>query len=375
MPAVTALSDTLSLSGKRILLRASLNVPVENGRVANAFRMHESLKTIELLASRGARVVVCAHIGRAHTDSLRPVFEAMKRETTLTLHFSDEVVGERASAASARLKDGEVLLLENVRREAGEERNDPVFAARLAALADIYVNDAFADSHRMHASIVGVPALLPHFAGPNFMQELAALEGALSPQSPSLAIIGGAKFVTKEPLLAALVSRYDRVFVGGALANDFLKARGLEVGKSLVSGNAVAAALLQNSKLILPGVVTVDGPNGRREAPVTDIAPEESVFDVAPASFEALAPFIYKARFILWNGPMGNFERGFSAGTEALVKLVAHASGQAVVGGGDTIAAIERLKFRPHFTHVSAAGGAMLEFIANGTLPGIEALR
>lgn len=364
-----------SYAGVRLLLRSSLNVPVSRGVVTNAFRMKESLQTIETLASRGARVVVCAHIGQEPTNSLRPVYEALKAITNVPLFFVDDVTGARAREAVSKLKDGEVLLLENVRREAGEVANDFVFAEALARLGDLYVNDAFSDSHRAHASIVGVPTLLPHFAGPNFIKELKGIAPARTPQSPSLAIVGGAKFLTKEPLIARLLETYDHVFIGGALANDFFKAKGFEVGKSLVSGTTHVSAYLDSKKLILPTSVVVQSPNGREEKLPNELTPLDSVLDIGSQSIGALAPYIREAKSILWNGPLGNFENGFKEGTEAVVRQVAESSAHSVLGGGDTIAAIENLKLNDRFSHVSSAGGAMLDFITHGTIPGIEALK
>lgn len=370
-----SLVDVKTLRGKRVLLRASLNVPVERGVITNTYRLEESLKTIELLARAGARVVVCGHLGREKTDSLRVVWEELKRRTSTPVSFSPEVVGERTERAALELNDGEVLLLENVRREPGETTNDLLFAKKLARLAEFYVNDAFSDSHRTHASIVGVAHLLPHAAGPNFMHELSMIERARTPASPSLAVVGGAKFLTKEPLIETLLARYDHVLVGGALAHDFFVAKGLPVGRSLVSGAFPKPSLLKNSKLMLPVDVVVERTNERVTKAVEEVDDLDTILDVGPETLERVRLLTEKARFILWNGPLGNFERGFSQGTEALAALVAASPAQSVVGGGDTIAAIERLRLAEKFTHVSTAGGAMLQFIADGTLPGIEALR
>lgn len=358
-----------------MLLRASLNVPIERGVITNAYRLEESLKTIELFARAGARVVVCGHLGREKTDSLRVVWEELRRRTSIPVAFSPEVVGERAERAAFELGEGEVLLIENLRREPGETTNDLLFAKKLARLGEFYVNDAFSDSHRTHASIVGVAHLLPHAAGPNFIRERAALEGARTPASPSLAIVGGAKFLTKEPLIETLLARYDYVLVGGALAHDFFVAKGLPVGRSLVSGAFPKPELLKNSKLLLPVDVVVERDSERVTKAVEDVDDLDTILDVGTATLEHIRPLTEKAHFILWNGPLGNFERGFTRGTEALAELIAKSSARSVVGGGDTIAAIERLKLGSKFTHVSTAGGAMLQFIAEGTLPGIEALR
>ncbi len=368
--------DPTTLRGKRVLLRASLNVPLEGGWVTNHFRLDESLKTIELLAKSGARVIVCGHIGREKTASLRPVWEALKTKTSLSVAFSDDVIGPAARSASEKLADGDVLLLENLRRNEGEATNDLLFAKKLAQLAEVYVNDAFSDSHRTHASIVGVPNLLPHAAGPNFARELSNIEPARTPASPSLAVVGGAKFMTKEPLIETLLNRYDQVVVGGALAHDFFVAQGLSVGRSLVSGALPSSAFLTNSKIILPhDVVVHDALKERVVRSVDDVRESDTILDVGPHTVEALRPLVAKARFVLWNGPLGNFEQGFTEGTEALAALIAESNATSVVGGGDTVASIERLGINKKFTHVSTAGGAMLQFIAEGTLPGIEALR
>ncbi len=367
--------DVTKLRGVPVLLRSSLNVPTEGGVVTNTYRLQESVKTIELLAKAGARVVVMGHLGRSPTESLQPVFAALSSMTALPLSFASDVGGPDSVEKAAALKDGEVLLIENVRREAREEANDPELARRLAALAEVYVNDAFPDSHRAHASIVGVPALLPHYAGPNFIKEHEGIAPAFTPTSPSLAIIGGAKFETKEPVLKFLLEKYDRVFVGGALANDFLAARGHEVGVSLVSREYDLSRYLTHPKLMLPTDVVVDGPRGVTRRAASAVEKDERVLDVGPESLAALAPLVAAAKCIVWNGPMGNFENGFKEGTLSVARMIADSAAHSVIGGGDTLAAIEESALHGNFSHVSTAGGAMLQFIADGTLPGIEALR
>ena len=363
-----------NLNGVGVVLRAELNVPIESGKVSNTFRIDEAVPTIARLAERGARTVVVAHIGREKTDSLRVVFDAVKARLRTPLFFADAVVGERAVKAAAALKNGETLLLENVRREAGETENNPAFAEKLAAYGSFYINDAFPASHRAHASIVGIPKFIPGFVGPAFMKEFHGIAPALDPEKPNIAIVGGAKFDTKEPLVRTLLEKYDHVFIGGALAHDFFLARGLEIGKSLASRTANLTGLSDNLKILTPVDVVVSNPSGTEVKEVEDIAPEDMILDAGPKSLELLESFVAKAKFILWNGPLGNFEKGFSEGTEHLAKSIAASSGHSVVGGGDTVAAIEKLKLNSRFTHVSTAGGAMLDFIANGTLPGIEAL-
>lgn len=362
------------IRGRRIVLRSALNVPLEGGRVADVFRLVESLRTIEHLASRGARVAVLAHIGRANTDSLRVVWEEMKKHTALPIRFEGDVAGSAAKRAVNALKDGEVLLLENVRRERGETTNDSELAKVFASYGEVFINDAFADSHRAHASIVGIPKHIPGYAGSNFMKEYEGILPARTPPSPSLAVIGGAKFLTKEPLLRRLLDTYDRLAIGGALANDFLAAKGYEVGKSLTSRSPHAAELLKNSKLIIPEDVVVSGPGGDDVKKANDVGPSDRIVDIGPATLATLAPYITKARLILWNGPLGNFENGYADATGALARLITGSRAHSVIGGGDTITAIGNLGITDRFSFVSTAGGAMLEFVARGTLPGIEAL-
>ena len=285
-------------------------------------------------------------------------------------------------------------MLENLRRSKGEERNDPVFARELAALADIFVQDSLDTCHRVHASIVGVSKLLPSYAGLLFEEEIEELSHALTPKHPAVAIIGGAKFNTKEEVLTTLLTVYDHVFVGGALANDFLKAAGQEVGKSLVShGNENALQkLLASPKLVLPvdsltartvGAGYTQGEVRRhtfrvnsasRISPMGQVLPNEIILDHGPGTIALLADLTQKAKTILWNGPLGKYEGGFTAATSALVRAISVAKARSVVGGGDTIAAIEELGLLSKFSFVSTAGGAMLDFLARGTLPGIEAL-
>lgn len=361
--------------GRKILLRSSLNVPISSGEVANPYRIEKALPTIQKLSREGARVVVIAHIGREKTDSLKPVYEEMKRRSGVPIRFVDDVVGERARTAMSQMENGDVLMLENLRRHSGETENSETFAETLASFAGLYINDAFAASHRSHASIVGVPKFLPSYAGPGFMEEFEGISPALSPQSPSIAVVGGAKFVTKEPLIRTLLKKYDRVFIGGALAHDFFLAKGFEIGKSLVSKTAQVEDLLQNSKIILPEEVVVQGIDGSETKKIEDVLLSDAIFDIGSKSVYDLKKYFEKAKFILWNGPLGNFEEGFSEGTELLAKEIADANTHTVVGGGDTIASISKLNLDDQFSHVSTAGGAMLHFIAEGTMPGIEALK
>ncbi len=363
-----------SLRGKRVIVRASLNVPLVDGVVRDDFRVAEACETIKFLQKEGARVVVLGHIGREPHESLAPVHTSMEKCTPH--QFVASLTNETAIMAAAKLSDGDVLLLENVRSDVREVTNDEGFAQELAALGDIYVNDAFADSHRAHASVVGIPKYLPSYAGFVFAREYTELARAFSPEHPALFVLGGAKVETKLPLVERFAREYDHVFIGGAIANDFLKGRGVEIGLSVVSDVDLATSpLLSHERIILPQDVVLDGPKGKRTADVAAVARNEKIFDVGPASVAALAPYIAAAKTIVWNGPLGNYEGGYADGTNALARLIAEAPATSIIGGGDTIAAIESLGLEKEFTFVSTAGGAMLQFLETETLPGIEALK
>ena len=367
-----------------ILVRASLNVPIENGKVVNDYRLRRALLTIKFLAEHGARVVLISHLGEKGTETLAPVAEALG---TLIpdVSFFGETVGAGAREAVHNLSPGNILVLENLRRNQGEVKNERTFASELASLADVFVEDSFDTCHRMHASIVGVPTLLPSYAGLVVEEEVIELTRALTPAKSSLAVIGGAKFSTKEAVLEKLLETYAHVFVGGALANDFLKASGVEVGKSLVSGADPGAInnLLANPKLVIPidSIVIPAGvlgnPYPRKYAGIAsngDVKSDEVILDHGPGTTALLAGHTKKTKTILWNGPLGNYENGFVDATNGLARAIAGSGAHSLVGGGDTIAAIEGLGLLPRFSFVSTGGGAMLDFLAQGTLPGIEVL-
>ena len=345
-----------------ILVRAPLNVPIKNGWIVNDYRLRRALLTIRYLCERGARIALVSHIGEKGTETLAPVAEALRRLSAgRQVTFCPETVGVRARAAVRALSPGDILVLENLRRHKGEQGNDPAFARELAALADIFIQDSFDTCHRMHASIVGVPKLLPSFAGLLLEEEMSELSQALKPKRPALAVIGGAKFKTKEAVLTTLLEKYDHVFVGGALAHDFLRASGQNIGKSLASSAdiSVIKKLLVNPKLVLP---------------MDSVAVNDVIVDHGPRTVELLLTLIGKARTILWNGPLGKYEEGYVEATAAFARAVADSGARSVVGGGDTIASIEGLGFLSRFSFVSTGGGAMLQFLAHGTLPGIDAL-
>jgi len=370
------LSDLPDVRGKRVLVRSELNVPIEDGVVTDTYRIEKATPTITELASRGAKVLVIAHIGRDPSATLAPVAEALKKHVS-SVQFVPDLTGDAAKQVIEALPEGGVLLLENVRSNEGEKKNDPEFGKALAALADIYVDDAFGATHREHASIVAVPQHLPAYAGLLLARELAEMEKGLQPETPSLFILGGAKFATKEPLLEAALSRYDHIFVGGALANDFLKAEGFVVGKSLVSeeGLEKVQELLATGKILLPADVVVEGPDGVHTKAADAVGPEDKIVDVGPESVTELGTRIAHAKTIVWNGPLGLFEDGYTNSTKSVAQLIADVQGHSLIGGGDTVAAIRELGLEDKFNFLSTGGGAMLDYLVDGVLPGVEALK
>ncbi|MEJ0053787.1 MAG: phosphoglycerate kinase [bacterium] len=373
--------DIPVLENVPVFVRSSLNVPLVDGKVANAYRIKHALPTIEFLRKENARIVIGSHIGEAGTETLEPVYLALKQMLP-GVSFCPVSTGPRAREAVRALLPGEVLVLENLRRNRGEVMNDMAFAEALAELTDVFVEDAFDTCHREHASIVSLPTLLPSYAGLQLIEEIAELSKALKPKAPSLAVIGGAKFGTKEPVIRKLLSLYTHVFVGGALANDFLAAKGYPVGKSLVSGGDAAATkeLLVDKKLVLPldSLVCKSGgaktPGQARIAGLDDVQEDETILDHGPKTNEMLARLAAGAKTILWNGPLGQYEAGFTEATDALAVAIADSGAESYIGGGDTEAAIDSLGLNRRFTFISTGGGAMLSYLAKGTLPGIEAL-
>lgn len=370
---IATVRDAGDLRGKYVFLRASLNVPVKDGKVQNEFRITQGLATLEYLQSAGARTIVCSHLGKDGEASLAPVYETLQKY--MSLSFSSEVTGPTTTAMRNALQDGEVLLLENVRKDAREVANDSGFAQELASLADIFVNDDFAASHRSHASLHAICSYLPSYVGLNFSHEYEELSKALTPHSPSLFILGGAKFETKMPLVEKFLMLYDHVFIAGALANDFFKAQGCEVGVSLVSAMSLEGSpLLSHPKILLPVDVTVTKGDDKRVCAIDDVQDDESILDAGPKTIEMLSEYIAAAKTILWNGPLGNYEGGYQEQTIACAKLIAQADAYTVVGGGDTVASIEALGLNERFGFLSTAGGAMLTYLELGSLPALDAL-
>ena len=363
------------LKGVTVIVRTDFNVPLNaKGKVADMFRICASLPTIQYLQKKGAKVVLISHIGREPEESLKPVYTALKKY--LPIKFVPEVVGEKVESMISEMKNGDIFMLENLRSNPGEKAGDKMFAKTLAEYGDIYVNEAFPVSHRADASIVALPKLMSSYAGIQFEREVRELSKALKPKHPFLFIQGGAKAETKIPLLKKYLKEADNVFIGGELANDFFKEEGDEIGKSKTDEVIPSLkGMLKNKKLILPNTVVVMSEGKKKTISINEVTKKESIFDIGVPSIDELAVFIKKAKLILWNGPMGYYEGGYTKGTEEVLKLMASAKAETIIGGGDTAVLVDRKKMSDKFTFVSTGGGATLEFLAQGTLPGIKALK
>ncbi|HJR57517.1 MAG TPA: phosphoglycerate kinase [Rhizomicrobium sp.] len=389
--------DGLDVKGKRVLVRADLNVPMADGKVTDATRIARQAPTIRELAGKGARVVVLSHFDRPKgkvvpSMSLAPVAEPLAAHVGRPVAFAADTVGEAAQKAVAALKDGEVLLLENTRFHAGEEKNDQDFSQQIAALGDLFVNDAFSSAHRAHASTEGVARLLPSVAGRSMQAELEHLAKALAnPARPLLAVVGGAKVSSKIDLLQNLVGKVETLVIGGAMANTFLAAEGISVGKSLyepdlleTARNVIHMANESGAAILLPVDVVVakefKAGAAHRTVPVAEIGPEDLALDVGPETIKAFANRLAVTKTLVWNGPFGAFEtQPFDAGTVAAARAVAAATRAghllSVAGGGDTVAALAHSGVENDFSYVSTAGGAFLEWLEGKELPGVEALK
>ncbi|MGC9271714.1 phosphoglycerate kinase [Acidiphilium sp.] len=387
--------DGVDVAGKRVLMRADLNVPLREGRITDLTRLERLSPTIVELSGKGAKVIVLSHFDRpkgkrVESMSLRPVATALGEVLGRKVGFADDCVGPDAGAAVAAMADGDVLVLENTRFHAGEEENDPAFAAEVAALGDLFVNDAFSAAHRAHATTEGVALLLPSYAGRLMQAELDALNAALgTPKRPVGAIVGGSKVSTKLDLLTNLITKVDLLVIGGAMANTFLAAQGAELGKSLqetalhqTARDIMAAAAGHGCTILLPVDFVVSetfAPNpptqvvSARQVPANAMA-----LDVGPATTDAIIAAVQGLKTLIWNGPLGAFETPpFEAATMRLAAAVATATDGGMIsvgGGGDTVAALKQAGIIERMTYVSSAGGAFLEWMEGKTLPGVAAL-
>lgn len=382
----------IDVKGKRVLVRVDFNVPMEDGKITDETRIVASLPTLEYLKEQGARVILMSHLGRPKgrpDPALRldPVAARLGELLGIPVRKVDDCIGDEVEEAARALGPGEFLLLENLRFHPEEEANDPEFARTLARLGDVYVNDAFGAAHRAHASTEGVAHYLPAVAGLLLARELEVLGKALeSPDRPFVAILGGAKVGDKIGVIENLVSKVDVLVIGGGMAYTFLKAKGLEIGKSLLDESRIdyAKELLARAekgeiRLVLPeDVVVADSfaPDANsRVVPVDAIPADWEGMDIGPRTREAIAQVVKNAKTILWNGPMGVFEfAAFSHGTRAVAQAVADSGAFSIVGGGDSAAAVQQAGLADKISHVSTGGGASLEFLEGKELPGVAAL-
>jgi phosphoglycerate kinase len=391
------LDELGDLRGKRVLVRADLNVPLDDGRITDDGRIRASLPTVRALCDQGARVIVCSHLGRPKGApdpkySLAPVAERLGELLDTQVFFATDVVGDSAQATVAGLGDGQVALLENLRFEAGETSKDDAertrFAEQLADLADAYVGDGFGAVHRKHASVYDVPQRLPHAVGSLIRAELDVLERLTSnPQRPYVVVLGGAKVSDKLAVIERLLGLADRLLIGGGMAYTFLKAQGHEIGKSLLEADQIdivrgylEEATKRDVEIVLPvDVVAADAfsPDANaRVVPVDAFPADLQGLDIGPQTRELFAAKLADAKTVFWNGPMGVFEMApFAEGTRALAEALTKVNGLTVVGGGDSAAAVRQLGFRDdQFGHISTGGGASLEYLEGKPLPGLEAL-
>lgn len=384
----------VDVRSKRVLVRVDYNVPLDaNGNVSDDKRITASLPTINYLLEQGARIILCSHLGRPKGEvkkefSLAPVAKRLKELLPgVNIYFASDCIGEEAERKAAALKDGEILLLENLRFHKEEEKNDPEFAKKLASLAEIYVSDAFGTVHRAHASTAGVAAYLPAVAGFLIGKELSIMGGALeNPERPFVAILGGAKVADKIGVITNLLNKCDTLLIGGGMAYTFFKAMGYEIGDSLLDAESIdlAKQLMETAKekgvkLLLP-VDTVVAKAFAADAEHMTVASNAipagwQGLDIGEKTRELFAAEIKNAKTVIWNGPMGVFEfPAFAKGTEAVAKACAECGGTTIIGGGDSASAVKKLGYADKMTHISTGGGASLEFLEGKVLPGVAAL-
>jgi len=367
--------DIKNLKGKRVVLRLDFNVPIKNGKIVETMRIDRAMPTVAYLVKKKARVIILSHIGKDASSSLKPVVQYLNKK--IKVGFVPDFRTEQAHKVVDGLPEGGVVVFENLRLDDRETENDPEFAKYLASFGDIFVNDAFAVSHRSHASVVGITKYLPSYIGLLVADEIKNLSLALKPRHPFLFIIGGAKFETKMPLLKKFMKIADQIFVGGILANDFFNDIGLEVGKSFVDKyDFKLTPLLKKGKIILPSDVVVKIGDSKKIAVkrIDELSQDDSIMDVGPETIKNFASEIKNTKLIVWNGPLGYYEGGFDKGTIALLKLITESKAVSIIGGGDTAVMVEKLGIADKLSFVSTGGGAALDYLANGKLPGIDAV-
>ena len=379
----------IDVNGKKVLVRVDFNVPLKDGEVSDDTRIRGALPTIQYLLDNGAAVILCSHLGRPKGEvnmkySLKPVADYLKNMVSCPVYFADDCIGESAQKAAAELKPGEILVLENTRFYKGEEKNDPVVAKGLADLADLYVNDAFGSAHRAHSSTEGVTHFKPGVAGFLLEKEIMYLSSAVEdPKRPFVAILGGAKISDKIGVIKNLLNKADKVLIGGGMANTFFAAQGYEMADSLVQAEAIDTAkeilAAGSDKLVLPvDMVIADAFDNGAEKKTIDTGNVPAgwrVLDIGPKTVELYSKLVADAATVVWNGPMGVFEMPeFAKGTFAVAQAVADSNAISIIGGGDSVAAIQESGLADKVTHISTGGGASLEMLEGIVLPGVAAL-
>lgn len=371
MNSYKIITEEKDLRGKRVLLRVDLNVPVSKGKISNDFRIKKTIPTINFLRNAGAKIIILSHFGRDPKESLEPISEQLNSE--IPLKFVPDIFNLDARNVVDSMQDGEVVLFENLRRYEQEESNDPEFVAHLASFGDVYVNEAFSVAHRDHASITGLAKVLPSYAGIRLDEEVSKLSKSFDPPRPFLLIVGGAKFETKLPLIKKFTTIADKVFIAGALANDVYRFYGLETGKSLVSDTPLSeiAVLLDTERISVPEDVVLFSKENKLS---NELSSEDIISDAGSATVITLSALVKEAKFIVWNGPLGLYEDGFTEGTDTLMKMIVNSDAESIVGGGDTGLAASKFENFDEKVFVSTGGGAMLDFLSEGSLVGIDAL-
>lgn len=382
---IKSIRKVKNLVGKRVLLRADFNVPIENGQIKDEYKLIQGLPTIRLLLRHNCRIIIITHLGKPGGEknknfSVKPIAARLSRIFHKDIKFIDELIGLKAGTAAGNMENGEIIMLENLRFEPGEEENSKKFARELAKYADIYINDAFGVSHRKHASLSAIKNYLPSYAGLLLEKEVLNLEKAKRPAKPLVLIIGGAKIKTKIHLIKGFKDKAYRILLGGALANNFLKARGLETGKSLIDEESLRfARAFRADNMLLPLDAVVSDADGKpRVRSVNKIETGDVILDVGPKTIRFYASFIKRAATLIWNGPMGKFEdKHYKHGTLAIARLVASRStGKAfgVVGGGETVEALKMTKMMDDVDFVSTGGGATLSYLGGEKMPGLKGI-
>lgn len=385
--------EDIDVKGKKVLVRCDFNVPIVDGKITDENRIKGAMPTINYLVEHGAKVILCSHMGRPKGEfnmkySLRPVAARISEIMGKPVVMADDVIGDSAKAAVAAMKDGDVVMLENVRFHAEEEKNDPTFSKALASLAEIFVNDAFGTAHRAHSSTAGVADYLPAVCGYLIQKEISIMGKALAnPERPFVAILGGAKISGKIDVIENLLDKVDSLIIGGGMAYTFIKAMGGSIGTSLVEDEkldlakeTLAKAKAKGVQLLLPETTVIadkfDAEAESKVVPTREIPDGWMGMDIGPETVKAFSDVIRGAKTVIWNGPMGVFEfPRFAEGTKAIAAAVAEADAVTIIGGGDSAAAVEQLGFADKMTHISTGGGASLEFLEGKILPGIDCLQ